>query len=108
MPRRELGGALGHGPGQLVEVERVADDHVAAGRPRDVQPEVPRLGDAEGEPVVVRVGLADQDLEALELDRSVPLALAPQRRCLRAACYARRGLRLKVAQAERAELRNRG
>src|SRR5262249_61936925 len=65
------GGALG--PGKFVGI---GDDQGAPRRPRHVQPEVVGLGHAEGELVVLGIALADEDREAVVLDRAVSLALA--------------------------------
>ena len=61
VPGRQLGRALEDRARQLVELERIAHDDVAARGARDVKPEVARLGDPERQAVVVRVSVPGSD-----------------------------------------------
>jgi glutamate/tyrosine decarboxylase-like PLP-dependent enzyme len=57
---------------------------MAARRAGHVEPEVARLGDGEREPVVREVSLADENLEAFDLDR--PVAAPPAAHATSLAC----------------------
>ena len=76
IPGRELSRLLDHLARQGPTL-RVAHDHVASrGSPTDVEPQVPLVGDTEGQIVVVCVTAADEDLEAVHDDGAIRPTLA--------------------------------
>jgi hypothetical protein len=100
MPRRQGRRVLDHGPRQRVEVLRVADHHVAPGNAAaDVEPEVPGCRHLEGEGLVFRIPLADEDLEAVDDRGPIRPPLAAHTFSSTAPCVPRRAAAVEKALA---------